>query len=472
MDQLIKKGSALITIIASDIFVIVLAFVIAFFIRDLLSLYITIPTLISDDPLEYQLTNWWIIPLYLTIFWVLGQYGTRKPFWHETRDFVKAIIFGALLIFSVISFTRINPYVSRIIFMLHPFVLALLIPFSRRIIKTILFRLQLWHEPLIEISLDTKTSLKDVWDHNGYIGYSIINRYEVNLEGKENIYKQLEDIQQSVKKIAKEGKCTTGAIIIKDVADKNLPLLIEKLYFVFPHILIIPEFLSFDVINATVYHLMYENMFIFDIRKGLISESNQNIKRFFDIVLSFFGIIILSPVMLIVSLIIYLIDGGPIVYTQQRYGKNGEIFNFMKFRTMYKDNETILKNYLDKNPEAKKEWEAFQKLRGEDPRLIKGLGGFLRKFDLDEIPQLFNVLLGKMSIVGPRPYLPREREIIGDYFQRILAVKPGITGLWQATGRNNFTFSQRLITDTWYIQNWSLWLDLVIVLKTIRKIIG
>lgn len=472
MEQLFKKTSALITIIASDVFAIIFAFVLSFLVRDILSQFITVPTLISDDPIAYQLTNWWIIPLYLSIFWIMGQYNQRKPFWHETKDFIKAILFASLLIFTVISFGRLSPYVSRIIFVVHPLILIPLIPILRRIVKTILFRLQLWNEPLIEITLDSESSLQEIWDHNSFIGYTIVDKFKVNLSNNENITEALNKLQQDVKESARAHKCETVAIVIRDVSDKNLPLVTEKLYFVVPRLLLIPEFLSFDVMSAAVYHLMYENMFIFDIQKGLVSQSNQFIKRIFDILISLTGIIVLFPIMLLVGLIIYIIDGAPVVFTQARYGKDGSIFQFMKFRTMYKNNEEILKKYLEENPDKKEEWEAFQKLKDNDPRLIKGLGKILRKLDFDEIPQLFNVLLGKMSMVGPRPYLPREREMIGTYFERILAVKPGITGLWQATGRNNFTFQQRLITDTWYIQNWSLWLDFVIVFKTLRKIIS
>ncbi len=472
MEQLFKKISALITIIASDVFAIIIAFIFSFLVRDILSLLITVPTLISDDPIAYQVTNWWIIPLYIAIFWIMGQYGQRKPFWHETKDFIKAILLVSLLIFTVISFGRLSPYVSRIIFVVHPLILILIIPLLRRVVKTILFRLQLWNEPLIEITLDSESSLDEIWKHNSYIGYTIVDKFKVVLDGKDNISEILNKLQYEVKESAKKNKCETVAIIIRDVSDKNLPRITEKLYFVVPRLLIIPEFLSFDVMNAAVYHLMYENMFIFDIRKGLISQSNQFIKRIFDILISLTGIIVLFPIMLLVSLIIYIIDGAPVVFTQERYGKDGSIFQFMKFRSMYKNNPEILTKYLDRNPDKKKEWDTFQKLRGYDPREIRVLGKILRKFDLDEIPQLFNVLLGKMSIVGPRPYLPRERAMIADYFERILAVKPGITGLWQATGRNNFTFKQRLVTDTWYIQNWSLWLDFVIVFKTIRKIIS
>jgi len=137
---------------------------------------------------------------------------------------------------------------------------------------------------------------------------------------------------------------------------------------------------------------------------------------------------------------------------------------------MYKDGDAKLQDYLDQHPEAKKEWEEFKKLKGFDPRVTK-IGKFLRKTSLDELPQLINVIKGEMSLVGPRPYLPREREDMEDYFSTITVAKPGITGLWQVSGRNELTFKERLILDAWYVQNWSLWLDIVILFKTVKVLI-
>jgi undecaprenyl-phosphate galactose phosphotransferase len=468
MNNILKRFSWTITLLASDIFTIIIAFIISFLLRDFLGQFISIPALISNDPIDYQLTNWWIIPLFIIVFWTQGLYTERRPFWHETKSMMKSVIIASLLMYAIISLGRLSPYVSRIIFLLYPFVLAVLIPLSRRFIKITMFKIGLWKTPIVEIKLDTDYSLSSVWGANGYIGFDVIADFKASL----NSQKKLEELAEDVRKVVERERIETISIITDDITDKKLSQLVERLYFIAPQIILIPEFMPFDVINANVYHMMYENLFVFDIKKGLTSLSNRIVKRFTDIIIASVGIIVASPVMVIVSLLIFLMDGGPVVYSQERYGKDGKVFKFMKFRTMYKNNDKILAEYLQKNPDKAKEWNTFQKLKGYDPRLIKFIGFWLRKLDLDELPQLFNVLKGEMSVIGPRPYLPREREMIGSYFARILSVKPGITGLWQATGRNDFTFKQRLDIDTWYIQNWSLWLDFVIVFKTVRKILS
>lgn len=142
-----------------------------------------------------------------------------------------------------------------------------------------------------------------------------------------------------------------------------------------------------------------------------------------------------------------------------------------KFRSMYMNADRILLDFLGKHPEAEQEWKEFQKLRGDDPRVTK-VGKFIRKYSLDELPQIFNVIKGDMSLVGPRPYLPREKRKIGNYLPIICMTTPGITGLWQVSGRNDIKFNGRLQLDSWYVRNWSLWQDIVLLFKTIGVVFG
>lgn len=195
------------------------------------------------------------------------------------------------------------------------------------------------------------------------------------------------------------------------------------------------------------------------------------IKRLFDIVIGLIGIIILLPLTLIVFImrVIKKENDGPIFYTQLRIGKNGKQFKLYKFRTMCMNADEKLKDYLNKNAEAKKEYKKYKKLKN-DPRITK-VGGFLRKTSIDEFPQFFNVLLGNMSLVGPRPYLPREREDMGDYYYEIIKCKPGITGYWQVNGRSNTTFEERLEMDKYYEKNRSFIMDVKIVIKTILQLL-
>ena len=193
------------------------------------------------------------------------------------------------------------------------------------------------------------------------------------------------------------------------------------------------------------------------------------IKRIFDIYFSISALILLTPIFILISFLIKLTDKGPIFFKQIRPGLNGKPFTVYKFRTMYLNNEEILQEYLKKNPEAKEEWEKYRKLKTYDPR-VTPIGRILRKFSLDELPQFFNVLKGDMSVVGPRPYIEKEFDeykVPQEIRQKLLSVKPGITGLWQVEKRNEATFEERINLDLKYIENQSFWLDMKIILKTI-----
>lgn len=189
------------------------------------------------------------------------------------------------------------------------------------------------------------------------------------------------------------------------------------------------------------------------------------LKRVLDVLLSSLLILACLPLLLILAAGILLLDGWPILIAQDRIGFKKTTFKCLKLRTMFRDSDRLLAEYLASNAEARIQWERYQKLTGHDPR-VTGLGRWLRKFSLDELPQLFNVLRGDMSIVGPRPYLPRELSLMGHYLEDITRVKPGITGLWQISGRNLLPFETRLEMDALYARTCSLALDLRIILAT------
>ncbi len=180
--------------------------------------------------------------------------------------------------------------------------------------------------------------------------------------------------------------------------------------------------------------------------------------------------ILVSPFLAILSLLIMIDSPGPIFFYQERLGKNFKRFNIIKFRTMAADAEQRLNELLQKDSAAQAEYQKYHKMTN-DPRLTR-LGKWLRRFSLDELPQLLNVLKGDMSVIGPRAYLPSELNEIGDYAPTILRIKPGLTGWWQVMGRHKTTFEQRLRMDEYYISNWSLWMDFYILLKTIWVVIG
>lgn len=190
------------------------------------------------------------------------------------------------------------------------------------------------------------------------------------------------------------------------------------------------------------------------------------IKRLVDIIGSLVGLIILVPLTIIIYIVRKVLkeDDGPLVYDQLRYGLHKKQFKILKFRTMCMNADAKLEEYLKENEEARKQYQKYKKLEN-DPRITR-VGKILRKGSIDEFLQFINVLKGDMSLVGPRPYLIREREDIGDAFDIITSVKPGITGYWQTSGRSDVTFEERVEMEKYYAEHKSLWLDTKIFFKT------
>lgn len=208
-------------------------------------------------------------------------------------------------------------------------------------------------------------------------------------------------------------------------------------------------------------------------KKGISYFTYLLVKRIFDIVGSFIGIIILIPTTIVIWMarIILKENDGPLFYEQLRYGKNGKVFRLYKFRTMVIDADEKLKKFLaeNKDDERAKYYKKYKKLK-DDPRVTK-LGKFLRKTSIDELPQLINIFLGQMSFVGPRPYLIREKDDMGKSFDEIMKVKPGLTGYWQVSGRSNALFEERIKLDLYYAEHKSLWFDAKIFLKTFKAVL-
>lgn len=239
--------------------------------------------------------------------------------------------------------------------------------------------------------------------------------------------------------------------------------LLENYGGVFTHLILIPDLLGFSSLWVSGKDL--GGILGLEVRQRLLLPGSRFFKRIVDIVVAGVGGLLISPLLLLIALLIKLDSPGPVFYFQDRLGKDGRRFKVVKFRTMYGDGEEVLAKLLTQNPELRAEYELNHKLRN-DPRVTR-LGRILRTFSLDELPQLWNVLKGEMSLVGPRAYLPRELPKMSGAEKIILKVLPGITGIWQVSGRNNVTFQDRLSMDIYYVRNWSIWLDLYILARTI-----
>lgn len=212
-----------------------------------------------------------------------------------------------------------------------------------------------------------------------------------------------------------------------------------------------------------------------EIRDGLLMPSRQFFKRIFDLCAVVIGGLLISPLLLGIAVAIKLGSPGPVFYGQKRIGYGGKELKMWKYRSMFVNADTVLRDYLDKDPELRKEWEQTHKLKN-DPRITK-VGRFLRATSLDELPQLWNIFLGEMSLVGPRPIVDDtnyDREYVVDYpeaFQLYLRVRPGLTGLWQVAGRRDRNYYLRPQLDAYYVRNWSIWLDLFLLTRTIKTVL-
>ena len=196
-------------------------------------------------------------------------------------------------------------------------------------------------------------------------------------------------------------------------------------------------------------------------RKNVVGGT---VKRTCDFILASLIIVTLSPLLLIVSILIKLADPGPVIFAHTRVGYGGRKFQCLKFRSMVVEAEGLLRNVLDSDPAARREWERTQKLIN-DPR-ITPVGKFLRQSSLDELPQLINVMRGDMSLVGPRPVAPSEMERYGDKLSLYLKARPGLTGIWQVSGRSTCAYKQRVQMDADYVTNWCFSNDVAILLRT------
>jgi exopolysaccharide production protein ExoY len=193
-------------------------------------------------------------------------------------------------------------------------------------------------------------------------------------------------------------------------------------------------------------------------------------KRALDLVGASIALVLLAPLMLTVAVLVRIVLGGPVIFVHRRVGFDGAPFDCYKFRTMMKDADAVLHRHLSADADAAREWRETQKLR-KDPR-VGGLGHVLRKSSIDELPQLFNVLRGDMSLVGPRPVLPDELSRYGQYAPAYLEARPGLTGMWQANGRNAVGYRGRIARDRYYARHWSLALDLKLILKTFPALLN
>ena len=304
------------------------------------------------------------------------------------------------------------------------------------------------------------------------LGYEVVGFIDENRSGKKHsiggvkIYGRLLQIERYVK----SGDIQDVVIAVPGIDKEKLSRLINKLQHKVKNVLYIPDVAGMAATGTELRHFFHDQLLAIEIKNNLAKPFNYFAKRMFDYIVGIVLLISLSIPLAVISIMIRLTSPGPAIFKHRRIGRHGQSFYCYKFRTMYKDSEERLMRILEKDPGARDEWEKSWKLK-DDPRITK-IGNFLRKTSLDELPQIFNVLKGEMSLVGPRPVVQDEiTKYYKDAAKLCFSVLPGITGLWQVSGRSDTSYEHRISLDSWYVRNWNLWLDIVILLKTIHVVL-
>jgi Undecaprenyl-phosphate galactose phosphotransferase WbaP len=267
--------------------------------------------------------------------------------------------------------------------------------------------------------------------------------------------------------IVKRYKIRMAIVAMQNTENRRLKHILNYSVSAFRYTVLVPDF--FNITNIWMSVRDFDGILGFVTSHRLRMFWTLATKRFIDLSLVIIGGIIVLPFLLLIALLVKISSPGKVLYGHERIGMNGKRFTAYKFRSMVSNSDEVLRQLLESDPEIKKEWETNFKLRS-DPR-ITAIGKFLRRTSFDEFPQLINILKGEMSLVGPRPINEAEKEKYGKDYNRIFSVKPGLTGLWQVSGRSDADYNERVAYDTYYLQSWSVWLDFWVLLRTFGVVI-
>jgi undecaprenyl-phosphate galactose phosphotransferase len=432
-----KKSASRFILVVFDVLAIYVSIVLAYYVRVLFESSF-------DTQMNVGLSHYTFNPLfYIIIFSTLfyeGIYTKRYDFWHESRQVIKALFLAFLLILSYLAFAKNMDAYSRAVIVLSFLFMSFFIPLFKNILKKYLYKIGLWRREA-KIYGDDEFISDEIFK-NHYLGYT--------------------HTQSDEQKTIFINSHNLDVVELEKILDQE----IKKSY----EVIFIPLINDFNITQSFVYELSNTRTNLIVFKNRLKSKYRLLFQQLFNYILAILLLPILLPVIGILAILIKKESPGPVFFAHNRIGKNGKIIPTLKFRSMYSDAQERLEKLLAEDEAIKKEWETNFKLK-DDPRVTK-IGNILRKTSLDELPQIFNVLKGEMNFVGPRPVIQQE---IDQYYKEdaeyYFMVKPGITGLWQVSGRSDTDYDFRVATDKWYVVNWSLWLDIVILFKTVKVVL-
>jgi len=382
-----------------------------------------------------------VLVIILFLFYNEKIYSFRYDFWQETKKIIKSLFLSYLLTLTLLALMKSNYDYSRLFITIYFLLGMLLIPLIKRLTKRLLYRHPLFQKRVLLLGDPVeKQRFAKEFQTNFYLGQSVV-----------------------------EQDYDTVIIISKGLTTQRLHALTQQYMNQKDGLYIVPYMTQINFAHSCIMEYGNLQNNAIHVQNRLLIKHNIWIKNLFD---KLFSLLLLPPFLLIhllISIAIKVDSRGSIFFRQTRLGQGGKPFVCYKYRTMYQDSNRVLEAYLQQHPQEVAYYATYHKYQN-DPR-ITTVGRILRATSLDELPQLINILRGEMSWVGPRPYMLDEAAALGEKKELILRVKPGITGLWQVSGRNELTFEERNNLEVWYIKNWLLWDDFIILLKTISVVL-
>ncbi|HCU1814208.1 TPA: undecaprenyl-phosphate galactose phosphotransferase WbaP, partial [Escherichia coli] len=462
-------------------FLVSISLALSDFVSFTISIYLAIAILsISANPSEStfnigQIDGWILLHWLLAVCCVgwysirLRHYFYRKTFWFELKEILRTLVIFAIIEIAVIAFTTWS--FSRALWVITWIFILLLVPFSRILTKYLLNKLGYWQRDtwIIGSGNNAIEAYKAIISEKN-LGLKIIGfiASEGGVRAGETI-NGIKVISNDIDWLRGEDKKTQFIVAVEShQSEMRNSWLRNFMIQGFRYVSVIPTLRGMPLDSTDMSFIFSHEVMIFRVQQNLAKWSSRTLKRLFDIIASIAIIILLSPVLLYISRLVKK-DGGPAIYGHERIGQDGKPFKCLKFRSMVTNSKDVLNELLQNDPEAKREWDTTFKLKN-DPRITK-IGAVLRRTSLDELPQLFNVLKGEMSLVGPRPIITAELERYNEEVDYYLLSKPGMTGLWQVSGRSDVDYETRVYLDAWYVKNWSMWNDIAILFKTVGVVL-
>jgi Undecaprenyl-phosphate galactose phosphotransferase WbaP len=396
------------------------------------------------------------------------HYSDRRPLWDELGDFIRLV--GLLALIDIAIVATLEWTASRTWWVLSWSLALPLLVLVRMLTRAILRQQKLWLRPTIIIGVGPNAAdAAQALQSQPEMGLQVL--CYVDAGGVE----QLADPQThprlnsaKLPPIAKRPGVQWVIALEHAQSEQREYWLRQLAQWGVPDISVVPAMRGVPLHGTDMSHFFSHEVAMLRMRNNLRRWPARLTKRVFDTFTALVLLVLLSPIMVLIAFLIRR-DGGPALFAHPRVGKRKIIFKCYKFRTMVIDAEQQLEQLLQQQPELRTQWENERKLR-HDPR-VNGFGRFLRATSLDELPQLINVIRGEMSLVGPRPVVNAELPRYGDQLGYYLMVRPGMTGLWQVSGRSDLDYDTRVYLDTWYVKNWSLWHDQIILFKTIDVVL-